>query len=433
VGTTAVAAAATQQTGAALPKGVPDARQVLQLLDRTAAWYRTGTAQQQMVTEPADLVALSDSQPIADEVVRSAFDFGRAAAQLIGPGPDKSSQIADAGHYQGLAQLQQRLDQQLQGVRSQLAQLQAHLSGSGGAARRTLESQLTGLQAEEALLQARGDAVQQLLSFLSSAVNGAGGTGLSGQIETLASSLAPERQDTAQDVVPSSSAARRVSSPSASASGATGAAGANTATSNGVWDLSARLFALSGKLGRIDQFRQQTAALAQSTNGIRAGLLAALRGDSDAGDRLIDAAVTAGTVPLDQQRSQLDALTAQFKLLTLSLVPLAKIGVLLDQYDTDLANWRDSVHQEYTQTLRSLGIRIGVLLVILALVFAASELWRRGAGLDLRQPAGLCGDLRRTDHRRHRRGDAERDPRGRRLLFPDRQVRYPRRGSRQNR
>lgn len=379
-------AAATPQIGGALPKGVPDARQVLQLLDRTAAWYRTGTAQRQIVTEPADLVALSDSQPIADEVVRSAFDFGRAAAQLIGPGPDKGSQIADAGRYQGLVQLQQRLDQQLQNVRTQLAQLRTHLPGSSIATRRTLASQLTALQAEEALLQARVDAARQLLSFLGTAVNGAGGTGLSGQIETLASSLTPERQDAVSGPAQSNPAVRRTSAAAARASGSTGPAGSSANTSNGLWDLSARLFALSSKLGRIDEFRGQTAALAQSANEVRAGLLQALRADSDEGDRLIDAAGAPGTAPLDEQRSQLDALTAQFKLLTLSLVPLAKIGVLLDQYDTELANWRDSVHREYTQTLRSLGIRVGILLVILALVFGASDLWRRAAHHYVKDP-----------------------------------------------
>ncbi len=365
-------------------KGMPNAQQVLQLLDHTAAWYRTGSAQQQIVTEPADLVALSDSQPIADEAVRAAFDFARAAAALIGPGPDRNSQIADAGRYQGLGQLQQRLDQQLQSVRTQLSGVHSRLTGSTGATRGALESQLTALQAEEALLQARGDAVQQLLSFLSSAVNGTGGTGLSGQIETLADSLAPERQDAAHGLTGGSAAAAgRPAAPqlAPSASASTGAG-----ASNGLWDLSARLLALSGKLGRIDQFRRQTADLAQSVNGIRAGLLQALRAESDQGDRLIDAVGTPGVAPLDAQRSQLDALTAQFKSLTLSLVPLAKLGVLLDQYDTELANWRDGVHREYGETLRSLGVRVGILAIILALVFAASELWRRAAHHYVRDP-----------------------------------------------
>jgi small-conductance mechanosensitive channel len=58
-------------------------------------------------------------------------------------------------------------------------------------------------------------------------------------------------------------------------------------------------------------------------------------------------------------------------------VPLAKLSVLLGQYSSDLTDWRDSVHREYLQTLRALGIRLAVLAFVLVLILVASELWRR--------------------------------------------------------
>jgi small-conductance mechanosensitive channel len=56
---------------------------------------------------------------------------------------------------------------------------------------------------------------------------------------------------------------------------------------------------------------------------------------------------------------------------------LSKAGVLLDQYRNNLDNWRDATRTQYRAALMALATRVGLLLLLLAVVFAAGELWRR--------------------------------------------------------
>ena len=46
--------------------------------------------------------------------------------------------------------------------------------------------------------------------------------------------------------------------------------------------------------------------------------------------------------------------------------------MLLNQYRRNLGNWHDAVKIQYRNALKTLGIRLAVLAVILALVFAAA-------------------------------------------------------------
>ena len=78
-----------------------------------------------------------------------------------------------------------------------------------------------------------------------------------------------------------------------------------------------------------------------------------------------------------QQKKQLDALTAQFKQTSSGLLPLRKQGILLNLYKTTLTNWRDAVRSEYRDVLRSFLIRLGLLVLIIAVVFALGAAWRR--------------------------------------------------------
>jgi small-conductance mechanosensitive channel len=106
-------------------------------------------------------------------------------------------------------------------------------------------------------------------------------------------------------------------------------------------------------------------------------LFAALRRDSAQSDALTREVSPVDAAQLTQEQAQLQALTDQFRQITAALVPLSKLSVLLAEYGNDLTDWRDSVHREYLQTLRALGIRVAVLAFVIAMIVAASELWRR--------------------------------------------------------
>jgi small-conductance mechanosensitive channel len=59
------------------------------------------------------------------------------------------------------------------------------------------------------------------------------------------------------------------------------------------------------------------------------------------------------------------------------LISLGGADVLLNQYRHNLEDWRQSVKHQYDAALAALGIRAGILLAMLAVVFAGSKLWGR--------------------------------------------------------
>jgi small-conductance mechanosensitive channel len=95
------------------------------------------------------------------------------------------------------------------------------------------------------------------------------------------------------------------------------------------------------------------------------------------GDVLFGAADTASATQLAQQKQQLDALTAQFKQNAAAMLPLSKIGILLDTYQRTLTNWREDVKDDIRGDLRELLFRVGVLAILIAIVVGFGEIWRR--------------------------------------------------------
>jgi small-conductance mechanosensitive channel len=76
-------------------------------------------------------------------------------------------------------------------------------------------------------------------------------------------------------------------------------------------------------------------------------------------------------------RDQFDTLAWLFKQTSAILLPLSKEGVLLEQYRNNLSSWRDNIRHQYHEALGALGVRLGVLAMLLGGVFAGAELWRR--------------------------------------------------------
>jgi len=376
----AVAVAAVP--GAApVPVGQLTSDQVTQYLDQTVAWHRGLAVQQEIATDPADLALVADNRAVTDQIVRLAFDFARSAASMLGKqGGADQSQGAPAGQYQSLMQLQARLDKQAQDMQAGLEADRARLAASGGNARQTLQSQIAQLEGQLQLINARRDAVHTMLEFVTgSTANGLGGTGLRAQIEALAASIGPVAKPvtppTAGDAAAAPSEHAKTAVAASPAAGTAVAAPKSEPTN--VWESTARVLALSGKVGRIQQLIKQTDALRQAAKSVRDPLVSQLHMYSDRGDQLGSQAAVTDPAQLTLQGQQLDALATQFKQVAASLLPLAEQGVLLDLYQKNLSNWRDATHREYRAAIRELGVRIGILALILALVVGGAELWRR--------------------------------------------------------
>jgi small-conductance mechanosensitive channel len=137
------------------------------------------------------------------------------------------------------------------------------------------------------------------------------------------------------------------------------------------------LFSLRHKVDALDQSLKETDSLAESAKALRTPLGAKMRELTQKGDQLAAQPDSSDPAVLAQQKKDLDALTAEYKQLSASLLPLGKMAILLDLHKHTLNGWRSSVDGQYKSELKGLLLRLGGLGLVLGLVLGVSEVWRR--------------------------------------------------------
>jgi small-conductance mechanosensitive channel len=343
------------------------AAEVIAMLDATVDWYRTLGVQQQIADEPSELLSLAENRQIASQVVALAFDVARASAdQLVESPPDAAAGNQSSTAVQSLASRQQKLDAQSGSIQGQMESIRAKLDASPKSAKASLQAKLAELQGELDLVNAKKSTIASVVAVMSgSDVTSAGS--LRSQIDAMAVAL--------PSASPSPTAG--AAAPAAQHPASTAAPAPAAASRFGIWDEAADVFKLSEKVSAIDAIDHRTAALQTTLKDVQGNLLTELRALSARGDALIAQADTDNTA-LSATRDQLDALADRFKRASNLFVPLRKQAALLDQYRRNLKNWRDAVEEQSRGALKSLGIKAGVLALILGAVFALAELWHRG-------------------------------------------------------
>jgi small-conductance mechanosensitive channel len=356
--------------------------EIIGVLDQTVDWYRTLATQQQFATEPSDLLLLYENRQIAGQVAALAFDVARAAAKLVPTNASAAPLSDEAGaSSQNLAQLQAKTDAQVASVQSEIDATRQKLASAPQKAKPQLQARFAELQGELDLINTK----KGILASMAGVVNGSGSgssatSALRAQIDAMAIAV-PSTTDSPAPAAAagSSNAAQAAHQPaSAGSNGLPVAAPSSTEGSRfGVWDIAANVFKLSEKLSAIDAVDRSTGALQDSYAQIRAKVVAQMRAMSARGDSLMAQADAADSATLEGVRSQLDALAGQFKQASAMLIPLSKQTTLLKQYRHNLKNWHDAVKGQSRDALRALGIRVGILLLILGVVFALAEAWHR--------------------------------------------------------
>jgi small-conductance mechanosensitive channel len=352
--------------------GNSEAQDVLRYLNRTLDWHRQWVVEQQLASEPGETMAASDDRRLADQVLRLGFDYARAEAQALSTQPasnQPSPAPGESSHYESLRQFATRLDQQAAQTQAEVEGLRRRLETASPAQRKNLQTRLEETQSELDLLNARKDAVRSMVAFVSGAsANGLGASGLRAQIEALARSVPAD--------ISQSAASESAAHPSAPQP-VVESASSTPSSPSGIWGLASSLFALSSKIDTLDNRIHATDELIKANGDLRSPLVSRLKALSRRGDALANEADAANDSTLASEKQQLDALTAQFKQISATVLPLSKQGVLLTLYRTSLTNWQNQVREHYHAHLRSLIVRIALLLLILAAVFVFSELWRR--------------------------------------------------------
>jgi small-conductance mechanosensitive channel len=357
----------------AAPMAAPmTAPQVIQLLDQTIDWYRTLGIQQQAANEPSDQLILYDNRQTASQILALAFDIGRADADILAKGPESKEAAGATASSQSLARLQGKFTAQGAAAQAELDADRKQLAKARPQQRPELRAKISELQGELALINAR----KSLLATMSTLTNDSSGfsePALKAQIDAMAVTVPSPASATSA----SSGAAPAANGGAGAAPAANAGAGGLAAVRFGIWELAANVVRLSEKAATIDAIDRRTAALQAAFAQIRTPLVDQLKGLSTRGDALAAQADTPDSATLNSVRDQLDALSAQFKQASILLVPLSKEGVLLKQYRRNLGNWHDAIKSQYHSALKTLGVRLGVLTLLLAIVFAAAEVWKR--------------------------------------------------------
>lgn len=346
----------------------PPGEDVIGFLNKTVGWYHQVTAQQQLVRDPSDVMFFNDNRQAADQIVRLSFDYARARAKSISSQPAQapSTEIASAStQYQRLAEAEAKADDQVRQTQQEIDGMRQKLPSAIGKKRTTLEATIAETQGELELFQARRDALRSMLQV----GNGHPGEGASlpAQIEELARTapVAEAKEGTGSNP------------PAANAPPTVSLASAGRKSPSGILALMSELMAERGRMHALDDNLQATDSLAQSAQALRAPLGGKLRELAQKGDAL--AALPDATDPkvLAQQKKDLDAITAQYKEVSATLLPLGRQSILFDIYKRDIANWRNAVKGQYESGIKGLFLRLAGLGAILAFIFAVSELWGR--------------------------------------------------------
>jgi hypothetical protein len=344
------------------------AEQVIQILDQTVDWYRTLGAQQQNATQPSDLLILFANRQTADQVVNLALEIARANAELLSSEASAGQNPPDVSSSRSLNQQQSQLDAQRASIEAEIARLKE--SGGSAKNKNDVSAKLVELQGELAMVAARRNLLDTMTEFTDqNKPKQASVNALKAHINAIAATLPTLSQ------TPGSTALQTTAAPAGAAF--TGNDTKTAATRPGIWDLGVTAVNLRKKITSIELVDQHTAALAKTFLSVSDLPVRQLKAYAVRSDALAAQADEANGAALVALRAQFDTLAWLFKQTSAILLPLSKEQVLLSQYRHNLASWREAAQRDYDEALRALGVRLGILAVILTAVFLLAEVWRR--------------------------------------------------------
>jgi small-conductance mechanosensitive channel len=355
--------------------------QVVQILDETVDWYRTLGTQQQTASQPSDLLILYANQQTANQVVALAFEIARANAELLSSeassGPPASDSATSA---QAIDAQQKKLQAQHQTIQAEMDADRRQIATAAKGTAGELDVKLSELQSELDMVDARRNLLSTMTQFVNqSDEKTAGANALKAHIDAIAASVPSTGAAAAPAPAPAAAPSNAAPAAVKSASPLTAPVYSNSGSAArvGIWDLGANALRLSGKISTINSVDRRTAALADTFQKIRSQPLEQLKQLTARSDALAVQADNTHGAALKAVRDQLDTLAWLFKQTSAILIPLSEEGVLLRQYRHNLEKWREAVDRQYREARTALAVRLGMVLALLAIVFASGEMWRR--------------------------------------------------------
>ncbi len=337
---------------------------ILAHLNQAISWYHRIAALDITSGQPSDTLYLANARSSAAQALQLAFQSASAQAALLAQEKKASADANQPADASQPADQQESITKALAGttnrisdIQSQIGDLNAQIAKANSKTRQPLVSQRDALQGELDLYKTIQDSLQRIAAV----ANESTGSGLSAQIAQLKQSVpevfASSKKETQAPVIQTSKA---------------------TAADNaGLFGMTSILVGQMRDMHEIDQLMDETVRLRNTAEKLDAPLRDSLKSMVQQGRDIVNRPDTSDSAATAATRRDFAALTTQFKQVADVAVPLRQEVIVLDQCHGELLEWRNSISAEYKRVLRSLLMRVGGLLLALAIVFGLGQLWRR--------------------------------------------------------
>ena len=389
------APAAAAKPSSLLPLSATD---ILAHVRHSVDWYRDLAAVEQINLPGLDPGARGELQQEALTAVHLAFQFGKAAEDILGrEAQAQRASAANAASAGGAAakpgaptmtaQLQQaaaNFAAQETTLKSEMADVDVRLRRARGAnARATLAAQRAGVVAALQLVQQIESNIDQLRHFQESAVaqQGQPPKGLRAQLAALEHSVPGLAAGEGPGGGAAAASSGTGAAPAASAGhGTTAAAAAKSTPANfqpqsaGVLTLIGQWFTLHGYQVQVQAAIKDTTSLETQLTDTRSRLLAAVRQLVGGG---LASIATGSTAQLAAQRQTIAAASGQLTELSSVVIPLSEQALTLSGAQSTLEDWSHALAAQESSVAGYLGLRVGILLAWVVAVLVLAEIWRR--------------------------------------------------------
>jgi hypothetical protein len=361
--------ALSSTSGPSASAALPSGEDAIRYLEQTIDWYRHLSVEEQLVTDPRDVLFLNDDRQLANQVLGLSFDFARADARLLSgqvapaTSPNQTAASTSSPQLQAAAEADADIGQ----AQTKLNSLMRQLRLARGRRRQQIQSAIAEARGELALAQTRSQTLHQILQFANAPEAGGTGDSLLARIDEL------------QRSVPQQAANSTPPWPTQAASSAANAAvqpAANRPQGSGLLSIGANLIALTGRMHTLDRTVALTTGVSESLQKLRAPLVDSLKNIAQQGEQLSKHPDTNDPAELVQQKQQLDTLRASFQQLSSLVVPLAKQSALLASYKANLGHWHSAVTGQYAIELRNLLMRVVIFGIVVVAVMTLVRFWR---------------------------------------------------------
>jgi small-conductance mechanosensitive channel len=385
---------------------------LLGFLNQSIDWYHRLQSSGQLSTDPSDSIYTAYSRNASLQVVSLIFDFARIQAeQMQQDHPHDADNVQTANLPQLLASAQDKVKRST----AALDALERQAATTHGKKLRTVNDQIAEQKSDFDLAQARLEALQSMSEFTTAGVS-AGLLGKINELERTIPEAHPSRtvqhgahalhSDANRSEIPANENPGNATSgkPAENTAGIGSANGSTSASAlsadlapfsppaenpraaaaapvkqpgNGIISLVGDLISLNSELNAERDALAATAQFQRSLVRIRTPLSSQLRAVNQRGEILSAQPQSGDPAVLADRRKQIDALTADFKHLAATVLPLAKANMLLGAISNNLDQWHGETHRTYWTQARGLLLRVGALLLAIILVGVAADFWRR--------------------------------------------------------